>query len=85
MLFLNSWRVSSHIVRYDTNPPAIQKQQWHIREAQIEPSLFECEYDELLEHRRKLSNKVIFPQSGLLYSLVIFENDELFRVTDLVT
>ena len=26
MLFLNSWRVSSHIVRYDTNPPAIQKQ-----------------------------------------------------------
>jgi hypothetical protein len=25
MLFLNSWRVSSHIVRYDTGPPAIQK------------------------------------------------------------
>jgi hypothetical protein len=23
MLFLNSLRVSSHIVRYDTNPPAI--------------------------------------------------------------
>jgi hypothetical protein len=23
---LNSWRVSSHIVRYDTNLPAIQKQ-----------------------------------------------------------
>jgi hypothetical protein len=24
MLFLNRWRVSSHILRYDTNPPAIQ-------------------------------------------------------------
>jgi hypothetical protein len=35
MLFLISWRVSSHIVRYNTNPPAIQKQQWHSREAQI--------------------------------------------------
>jgi hypothetical protein len=29
MLFLNNWRVSSHIVRYDASPPAIQKQQWH--------------------------------------------------------
>ena len=28
--------VSSDIVRYDTNPPAVQKQQWHSREAQIE-------------------------------------------------
>jgi hypothetical protein len=45
MLFLNSWRVSSHIVRYETNPPAMQKQdQWHSREAQIEPPLFECEW-----------------------------------------
>jgi hypothetical protein len=43
MLFLNSWRVSIHIVRYDTNPPAIQKQHWHSREAQIEPPLIECE------------------------------------------
>ena len=34
----------SHIVRYDTNPPAIQKQHWHSREAQIEPPLFECEW-----------------------------------------
>jgi hypothetical protein len=42
MLFLNSCRVSSHIVRYDTNPPAIQKQQWHWREVQIEPPLIEC-------------------------------------------
>jgi hypothetical protein len=44
MLFLNSWRVSSHIVRYDTSPPAIQKQQWHSREAQIESPLIECEW-----------------------------------------
>jgi hypothetical protein len=44
MLFLNSWRVSSHTVRYDTNAPAIQKQHWHSREAQIEPPLFEREW-----------------------------------------
>jgi hypothetical protein len=44
MLFLNSWRVSSHIVRYDTSPPAIQKQHWHSREAQIEPPLIECKW-----------------------------------------
>jgi hypothetical protein len=44
MLFLNSWRVSSHIVRYDTNPPAIQEQHWHSREAHIEPPLIECEW-----------------------------------------
>ena len=25
MLFLNSWRASSHIVRYDTNAPAINR------------------------------------------------------------
>ena len=28
-------------VRYDTNPPAIQKEHWHSREAQIEPPLIE--------------------------------------------
>jgi hypothetical protein len=43
MLFLNSWRVSSHIVRYDTDHLAIQKQQWDSREAQIEPPLIECD------------------------------------------
>jgi hypothetical protein len=43
MLFLNSWRVSRHIVRYDSNPPAIQKQHWHSREAQIEPPHIECQ------------------------------------------
>jgi hypothetical protein len=43
MLFLNSCRVSSHIVRYDTNPTAIQKQNWHWRKAQIEPPLIDCE------------------------------------------
>jgi hypothetical protein len=36
--------MSSHMVRYDTNSPAIQKQQWHSREAQIESPLFECEW-----------------------------------------
>ena len=35
--------VSSHIVRYDTDPPAIQKQHWHSREAQVEPPLIEYE------------------------------------------
>jgi hypothetical protein len=34
----------SHIESYDTNPSAIQKQQWQSREAQIEPPLFECEW-----------------------------------------
>ena len=37
--------MSSHIVRYDTYPPAIQKQHWHSREAQIEPPLFECMWE----------------------------------------
>ena len=36
----------------------------------------------------ELSNKVIFPQPGLLYTVyslhVIFENEVLFRKTDLV-
>jgi hypothetical protein len=44
MLFLNSWRVSSRIVRYDISPSAIQKQHWHSREAQIELPLMECEW-----------------------------------------
>jgi hypothetical protein len=35
VLFLNRWRVSSHIVRYDTTPSAIQKQRWPSREAKI--------------------------------------------------
>jgi hypothetical protein len=34
----NSWSVYSHIVRYETNSPAIQKQHWHSREAQNETS-----------------------------------------------
>jgi hypothetical protein len=55
MLFLNSWRVSTRIVRYDTNRPAIQKQQWHLRETQIELPLIECvcmHVSELLEYGR---------------------------------
>jgi hypothetical protein len=43
MLFFNRWRVSNHIVRYGTNPPAIQKQKWHLKKAPIEPPLIECE------------------------------------------
>ena len=58
MLFLNSWRVSSHIVRYGINPPAIQKQHWHSKEYQIEPPLFESE---LLEYRRELTECVMRP------------------------
>jgi hypothetical protein len=34
VLFLNSWRVSSHIVRYDTNPAVIQKQHENSTETQ---------------------------------------------------
>jgi hypothetical protein len=44
LLFLNSWRAS--FVRYYviTHPPAIQKQDWHSREAHIEPPVMECEW-----------------------------------------
>jgi hypothetical protein len=40
-LSVNSWKVSSHIVKYDTNPPAIQK---HSQEAQIELPFIEWEW-----------------------------------------
>jgi hypothetical protein len=44
LLFLNSLSVSV-VPYYVTNhPPAIQKQHWHSREAQIEPPLIECEW-----------------------------------------
>ena len=42
--FLSSCRASSHILRYDTNPPAIREKQWHSRKAQIEPVFFECKW-----------------------------------------
>jgi hypothetical protein len=58
MLFLNSWRVSSHIVRYDTKPPAVQKQQWHSREAQIEPPLIECQCEWAFRIRALESHQV---------------------------
>jgi hypothetical protein len=35
--YLTRWLVTTH-------PPAIQKQHWHPREAQIEPPLIECEW-----------------------------------------
>jgi hypothetical protein len=44
MLFLNSWRASVIPYYVTTHPPAIQKQHWHSREAQIEPPLIECEW-----------------------------------------
>ena len=48
MLFLNSWRFSVIPYYVTTHPPAIQKQRWPSREAQIEPQieppLFECEW-----------------------------------------
>jgi hypothetical protein len=44
MLFLNSWRVSVVPYSATTHPPAIQKQHWHSREAQIEQPLIECEW-----------------------------------------
>jgi hypothetical protein len=43
MLFLNSWMVSVIPCYVTTHPPAIPKQYWRSREAQIEPPLFECE------------------------------------------
>jgi hypothetical protein len=36
---LNNRRVSSHIVKYKTNPRTIPKQHWHSREALIEHPL----------------------------------------------
>jgi hypothetical protein len=44
VLFLNMWRVSVLPYYGTTHPPAIQKQHWHSREAQIEPPLIECEW-----------------------------------------
>jgi hypothetical protein len=44
ILFLNIWRVSVVPYYVITHPPAIQKQHWHSREAQIEPPLSKCEW-----------------------------------------
>jgi hypothetical protein len=44
MLFLNSWRASATLYSATTHPPAIQKQHWQSREAQIELPLIECEW-----------------------------------------
>ena len=43
LLFSNSWRVSVVPYYVTTHPPAIQKQHLHPGEAQIVPSLIECE------------------------------------------
>jgi hypothetical protein len=53
MLFLNSWRVSSHIVRYDTNPPAIQKTDSIDTQGKLRLNLHSLSVSELfLEYRR---------------------------------
>jgi hypothetical protein len=54
MLFLNSRRVSSHIVRYDTSPPAIQKDKNNIDTwEKLRLNLHSLSVSELLEYRRK--------------------------------
>ena len=40
-----SWRVSSCILRYNTNSPAIQKPKWESTEGRIKPPLVECKYE----------------------------------------
>jgi hypothetical protein len=52
---MNSWRVSAVPYYVITHPPAIQKQHWHSREAQIEPPLIKLSVSvsELLEYGRK--------------------------------
>ena len=44
LLFSSSWRASVIPYYVTTHPPAIQKQHWHSREAQIELPLIECEW-----------------------------------------
>jgi hypothetical protein len=52
LLFLNSWRVSSHIVRYDTVPLAIQKHCNGTRE-KLRLNLHSLSVSVLLEYGRK--------------------------------
>jgi hypothetical protein len=71
LLFLNSCRVSSHIVKYDTSPPAIKKQHWHWREAQIELHSLSVSASEILEYGRMSSKEdyivTHFDNSTLLF------------------
>jgi hypothetical protein len=46
MLFLKSWRVRVVPYYVTTHPPAIRKQYRHSGEAQIEPTLFECDCEQ---------------------------------------
>ena len=59
MLFLNRWRVSSHIVRYDTNPPAIQKQHSGTQE-KLRLNLHSLSVSELLEHGCKNNLQLVY-------------------------
>jgi hypothetical protein len=46
VLFLNSWRVRVVPYYVTTHPPVIRKQYRHSGEAQIEPTLFECDCEQ---------------------------------------
>jgi hypothetical protein len=66
MLFLNSWRVSVVPYSVTPHPPGIQKQQWHSREAQIEPPLIECEWAfRILEYGRNKGLITVFLKCAL--------------------
>jgi hypothetical protein len=43
LFWIAGWLVSYVPYYVSTHPPAIQKQHWHLREAQIEPPPIECE------------------------------------------
>ena len=58
LLFFNSWRASVVPYYVTTHPPAIQKQHWHSREAQIEPPLIECKCEWLFRIRALVSKHV---------------------------
>ena len=80
MLFLNSWRVSSHIVRYDTNPPPILVKNsidMHSREAQIESPLIEYECEWAFRIRAQVS---IFDFLNILGRQTnVFHNTEIVK------
>ena len=50
MLFLNSWRLSSHIVRYDTNHPADSKTALTLVQEKLRLNLHSLSVSELLEY-----------------------------------
>ena len=63
--FLNSSRVSSHILMYDTYLLPSQKWQHYSREAQIVPSLIECEHERAFKILAKVNNSVLIKNMAL--------------------